>query len=95
MLSKIMCYLFVNSGHNNYATYARVYIQDMRELEKKYPQVHEMFTKRHDRMLGVIWTDMFIEQTLMKSTKGRSGITHGEGMTGEPMSIMGVKSLYV
>ncbi|KAJ8879449.1 hypothetical protein PR048_020057 [Dryococelus australis] len=31
-------------------------------------------------MWGGIWTDMFIEQTLMKSTKGRSGITHGGGM---------------
>ncbi|KAJ8875549.1 hypothetical protein PR048_023444 [Dryococelus australis] len=78
---------FASSGHNNYVKYARVYIQDMREIEKKYPQVHEMFTKgyftsrRHDRMWAGVWTEMFIEQTLMKSTKGQSGITHGGGMT--------------
>ncbi|KAJ8886324.1 hypothetical protein PR048_012535 [Dryococelus australis] len=40
----------------------------MRELEKKYPQEGA-------------WTNMFIEQTLMKLTKERSRITHGRGMT--------------
>ncbi|KAJ8879448.1 hypothetical protein PR048_020056 [Dryococelus australis] len=31
--------IFASSGHNNYAKYARVYIQYMRELEKKYERI--------------------------------------------------------
>lgn len=37
--------------------------------------------RRHNRKWSGVWTDMNIEQTLMKCTKSRKGITHGGGMT--------------
>ena len=78
---------FASSGHYNYAKCARIYVQQIRQLQHKHPTVYEAlnnghFTiRRHDRMWSGVWTDMVIEQTLMKSIKSKSGITHGGGMT--------------
>lgn len=78
---------FASSGHNNYAKCARMYLQQMRELKTTNPEIYKMLNKGHftvrrkDKKWSGVWTDMYIEQTLMKCTKSRSGITHGGGMT--------------
>lgn len=77
---------FAAAGHNNYAKCARVYLQQMRDLEKTHRDTYSLlcaghFTiRRHSRFWAGVWTDMFIEQTLMRSTKSRGGLTHGRGM---------------
>lgn len=78
---------FASLGHNNYAKCARIYLQQMRKLKETNPKVYKIlndgyFTvRKHERKWTGVWTDMCIEQTLMRCTKSRSGITHGGGMT--------------
>lgn len=78
---------FASSDHNNYAKCARVYFEQMTELKATYPELYRMLNKGHftvrrkDRKWSGVWTNMYIEQTLMKCTKSHSGITHRGGMT--------------
>ena len=83
-----MLNLFAATGHINYAKCGRLYLQQMLELETKYPWVHEKFAKdgyhtvrRTDRYWNGLWTDLIIEQVLMRSLKSRGGLTRGRGVT--------------
>ena len=84
-LSK-MLNLFAATGHVNYARSARMYIQQMLELETKYPYLFEKFSagnhaiRRSNRYWAGLWSDLIIEQTLMRSVKSRGGLTRGRGM---------------
>ncbi len=77
---------FAAAGHNNYAKCARVYLQKMRGLEKNRGDVYNLLSaghftlRRHSKLWAGIWTDMFIEQTLMRFTKSRCGLTRGRSM---------------
>ena len=93
-----MLNLFASTGHYNYAKSARLYIQQMRSLEKEYPWLSEKFlegdhaVKRSSGTWNGLWSDLVIEQTMMRSIKSRGGLTTGRGMT-ESVRHMWVLSL--
>lgn len=84
--SKKMLNLFAATGHNSYAKSCRLYLQSMEMLEQEHPIVYEQFllgnhcVRRSERNWTGIWTDLSIEQILMKSLKGRGGVI-GRGIT--------------
>lgn len=80
---------FHASGHFLYAKSAHMYLQDMLQLEKKM-DVFEydkfmnrgFFTiRRTNKFWSGVWSDMAIEQALMKEIKTFGGLTHGRGLT--------------
>ncbi len=83
-----MLNLFAATGHRNYAKSSRLYLQIMLELPNSHPWLYEMFmqhgyhaVRRSSREWAGLWSDLVIEQVLMRSLKGRGGLTHGRGMT--------------
>ena len=80
---------FHAAGHLAYAKSAHLYLQQMSVLEKRMPaSEYEYFTKkggftirRTHKMWAGIWSDMTIEQVLMRQLKVSGGLTHGRGMT--------------
>lgn len=79
---KNMIPYFHSAGHFLYAKSTHLYLQDMFELEKNMdPWTLKKFTegfftvKRTDKFNGGTWSDMIIEQTLMKSMKTEGGIS--------------------
>ena len=80
---------FHAAGHFNYALSAHLYLQDMNDLESKmgFRDYHNFvsngyFTiRRSDKFWSGIWSDMTIEQTLMRSMKSNGGLTRGRGLT--------------
>ena len=60
----------------------------MLEFLVKYPDLYEKFSteqyrtaRRSDRFWGGLWTDLMIEQCIMRSIKSWDGLTRGRGMT--------------
>ena len=84
-LSK-MLNLFAATGHINYAKCGRLYLQNMEKLPEKQPWLHDQFmsgnhtVRRTSKNWTGIWTDLAIEQTLMRSLKTKGGLTVGRGM---------------
>ena len=85
-----MLNLFAATGHVHYAKSARLYLQIMEDLPHSHPWLYEKlatekhFTvRRRDRYWAGLWTDLTIEQVLMKSIKSRGGLTRGRGMSEE------------
>ena len=82
-----MLTLFAATGHNKYATSARFYVQQMKSLQQDHPWLFQQFTngehsvKRSRHSWAGLWSDLVIEQTLMRSVKSRGGLTRGRGMT--------------
>ena len=80
---------FHASAHLAYAKCAHLYLQQMSTLEDKMlPNEFEAFTskgyftvRRTDKMWPGVWTDMTIEQVLMRAMKTSGGLTRGRGMT--------------
>ena len=81
-----MLNLFAATGHIHYAKSARLYLQQMLALEDQYPWVHAKFqegyhtVRRSSRYWAGLWTDLIIEQVLMRSIKSRGGLTRGSGV---------------
>ena len=81
-----MINLFSATAHNNYAKTIRLYLQSVQVLEKDHPQIFEQFAfgnhtvRRTDMIWSRLWTDLSIEQILMKSLKSRGGVI-GKAMT--------------
>ena len=80
--------LFASTGHHNYAKCARLYLQMMRQLPDEFPWLNDKFVRekvhsvfRTDQHWAGIWSDLAIEQILMRSLKSRDGLTRGRGMT--------------
>ena len=79
--------LFAATCHIHYAKSARLYVQEMRKLPSTHPWLHQKcvegyYTVRRSERLWVgLWTDIVIEQVLMRSLKSRGGLTRGRGMT--------------
>lgn len=84
---------FHATAHFNYAKSSRLYLQDMLYLEKSLPpDVFSEFTdgyftvRRNNAFWSATFTDMTIEQTLMRSMKVQGGLTHGRGVTDNVVS---------
>ena len=78
--------LFAATVHGNYAKAMRVYLQQMYSLPDTHPWLHEQFMKgrhsirRSDRYWSGLSCDLVIEVTMMRSIKGRGGLTRGRGI---------------
>ena len=95
-----MLNLFAATGHIHYAKSCRMYLQTMLELPITHPWLHEqlaikkLFTvRRNKRHWAGLWTDLTIEQVLMRSIKSRGGMTRGRGMT-EQTRILWIYSMH-
>ena len=79
--------LFAATCHIHYAKSARLYVQEMRKLPSTHSWLHQKFVEGHhtvrgsERLWAGLWTDIVIEQVLMRSLKSRGGLTRGRGMT--------------
>ena len=81
--------LFAATGHVHYAKCGRLYVQEMRKLPTTHPWLYQKFVqegyhtvRRSARLWAGLWTDLVIEQVLMRSLKSRGGgLTRGRGMT--------------
>lgn len=84
-----MLLYYHESGHFLYAKSFHLYLQDTQELKSKLKNLDyerfvtkEYFTfRRYDKFWSGIWSDMTIEQTLMRSMKSSGGLTQGRGIT--------------
>ena len=83
-----MINLFAATGHINYAKSSRLYLQLMNELPTDHPWLYHCFieqgfhtVRRSSRYWAGLWTDLTIEQVMMRSIKSRGGLTRGRGMT--------------
>ncbi|CAK1588860.1 unnamed protein product [Parnassius mnemosyne] len=79
---------FHASGHFQYAKCAHIYVQDMMQLKNSHPQTYKEFAEkgfftinRTGTPWAGVWSDMVIEQTLMRSMKSSGGLTRGRGIT--------------
>ena len=80
---------FHAAGHLPYAKSAHLYAQQMINISTKMSEKElQLFTKkgfftirRSKKFWSGTWTDMCIEQNLMRSMKSIGGLTHGRGMT--------------
>lgn len=85
---------FHAAGHLAYAKSAHLYLQQMMKLETRMtPEEYHKFTnegyftiRRTNKLWAGIWSDMTIEQTLMRSMKTSGGLTHGRGVTDSVLS---------
>lgn len=83
-VEKMIPYL-VAAGHNNYTKSARIYLQQMEQLEHTHPDVYKHFMEGHhvvrrsDRFWAGLSCDLTIEQSLMRAAKSRGGLTRGGG----------------
>ena len=78
--------LFAATGHTHYTKSARIYLQQMKELPLKHPDIHKDFVEkcfhsiqRTDKFWSGLWSDLIIEQVMMRSIKSSGGLTRGRG----------------
>ena len=97
---KRMLNLFAASGRVNYAKCARLYLQSMGELPEKHPWLHQCFLekgyhtiRRSDRYWAGLWSDLIIEQVLMRTLKSRGGLSRGRGMS-DSVIVMWIYSMH-
>lgn len=78
--------LFAATGRTNYAKTCRLYIQFTEEMQQQHPLGFEQFllgnhiAKRFEKNWEGNWTDLSIEQILIKYLKDRGGVI-GRGMS--------------
>ena len=83
------------AGHFNHALSVHLYLQNKNELESKmefrdYQNLvsNGYFTiRRSGKFWLSIWSDMTIEQTLLRSMKSTGGLTREKGMTDSELLI--------
>ena len=73
------------AGHLPYAKSAHLYVQQMEDLNS---EVESMFVesgyftiRRTDKLWSGVWSDMTIEQVLMRAMKATGGLTGGRGIS--------------
>ena len=77
--------LFASTGHRNYAKCTRIYVQEMNDWMGSNEWLRNQFeagrhaVRRSNRFRAGIWSDLVIEQTLMRSIKCTGGLTRGPG----------------
>ena len=92
--------LFAATGHVNYCKCARLYLQQMLHLERTYPWLYPKFSehgyhtvRRSERFWAGLWTDLVIEQVLIRGLKSRGGLTRGRGVS-ESVRLIWVKTMH-
>ena len=92
-----MLNLFAATGHINYAKSARLYLQQMQQLPTEHPWLYHCFSeqgfhtvRRSSRYWAGLWTDLIIEQVMMRSIKSRA---RGRGVT-ENVRIQWIYSMH-
>ena len=80
--------LFAATGRIYYAKSARMYLQQMLELPTKHPSLFESFLedgyhtiRRSNCFWAGLWSDLIIEQVMMRLIKSRRSLTTGRGFT--------------
>ena len=88
LATESMINLFAATGHLHYAKSARLYLQLKLALPEQYLWLYNKFAmegyhtiRRSRRYWAGLWSDLVIEQVMMKSLKSRGGLTRGKGMT--------------
>ena len=83
-----MANLLAATGHIHYAKSIRLYLQQMHDLPNNFPWLYKCFTengyhtiRRSDRRWAGLWTDLVIEQVMMRAIHSLGGLTRGRGMT--------------
>ena len=83
-----MLNLFAATGHINYVKSGRVYLELMIYLPNKHPWLYQKLAvgghhviRRIDKFSAGLWPDLVIEQVLMRSLKGRRGLTRERRMS--------------
>ena len=83
-----MLNLFAATGHVNYAKSARLYLQMMSNLQHDHLWLYKQFAengyhcvRRIESYWAGLWSDLAIEQVMMRSIKSRGGLTRGREMT--------------
>ena len=85
---KLMIPYLHGTGHLHYAKSSQVYLQQMIKLERDMtPEEFNKFAtkgfftiRRSDKFWSGIWTDMTIEQVVMRAIKTNGGLTRGRGI---------------
>ncbi len=73
------------SGHHNYTKSLVLYLNKMQNLEESHPHVYNKFVdgffvlRRSDRYWAGIYSDLFIEEVLIRNVKAVGGLTRGRG----------------
>lgn len=88
--------IFHAGGHTAYAKSARLYLDQMKELQsimsesqyKKFTSEGYWTIRRPDRFWCGVFTDQTIEQILMRMLKARGGIARGRGITASTQAKM-------
>ena len=95
-----MLNLFAATGHIHYVKSARLYLQNMLNLESNFPWVYVKFSnegfhtiRRNQRIWAGLWTDLTIEQVIMRSIKSRGGLKKGCGVT-ESVGMLWINSTH-
>ena len=83
-----MLNLFAATGHIHYTKSCRLFLQQMSELSSKHPELFKEFTegghhciRRSNRYWAGLWSDLIIEQVMMRSIKSSGGLTRGRGFS--------------
>ena len=83
-LQQMLPYLAA-SGHHNYTKSIVLYLHKMKKLQDTHPHVYNQFingffvVRRTDSYWAGIYSDLFIEQVLMRNVKAVGGLTRGRG----------------
>ena len=78
--------LFAATCHIHYAKSARLYVLEMRKFPSTHPWLHQKFdegyhtVRRRERLWAGLWTDIVIEQVLIRYLKSRVGLTMTESV---------------
>jgi len=85
---------------NNYAKSSRLHLQTMLDLPATHSWVYENFAakgfhivRRSDRFWAGLWTDLIIEQVMMRAVKILRGLTRGIGVS-ENVRVMWINSMH-
>lgn len=72
----------------------------MQDLPTTYPEIHKAFIesqyhtiRKSERFWAGLWTDLVIEQSMMRTLKSRGGLTKGRGMT-ESVTLTWIHSMH-
>ena len=74
---------FHSTGRHLYAKCTHLYLQDMLQLDDATGKIiSKNFTiRRSEKFWSGVWSDLTIEQTVMRSMKSVGGLVHGRSMT--------------
>ena len=78
--------LFAATCHIHYAKSARLYVLEMRKFPSTHPWLHQKFVegyhtvRRRETLWAGLWTDIVIEQVLIRYLKSRVGLTMTESV---------------